>query len=570
MHYSSTSHHQSKSAQKGVTLLLTAIFMLTAVLCLALVIDTGRLYYEKRSLQRVADMAALDAASRAGMCGINGSATLTSLAQESATRNGYTEVWGANTVTAGYITLASGLRSFTADSSKPEAVEVVVNKSVPASLVAGGLFGNNVSLRARAVAARNVMAGISAGSNLFKLDAMTSPLLAPLLRGLFGDDVALSLDAVTYNGIANAGVSLKDLLGVNGLDVLATDLTLGAINTALDSQVTLLQVVNASVDVLSEQNALLAAQLSPLLAANIKNAQLTLSDILNVSAAEALDARVNVLDIITAAAFAANKQNAIALNNLGIAVPGLTNITVDLKVIEPPQIAYGKPGESSPGVPNTQVKTAQLMLLTKARLNLAPIAGLDLGLGVAVADGKAWLGTIQCRTLGQPDVVTLHGNTATATLGLGDPAWMDANDSWRDTPGVMSSHPSVLNVLGGLARVKIAGSMPRGSSGNVSKVYTVADRSTNLPLSQNMSSGVPGLSGSLAALDLDVDVEVLGLCLPLICGGLPGDVLNVLTPILAGLVDAVLTPLLTLLGINLNSMDVALTAIDDTGASLVN
>lgn len=52
--------------EQGATLIMTAGFMLLAVLCLSLVVDTGRLYVEKRGLQRIADVAALEVASRRG------------------------------------------------------------------------------------------------------------------------------------------------------------------------------------------------------------------------------------------------------------------------------------------------------------------------------------------------------------------------------------------------------------------------------------------------------------------------------------------------------------------------
>ena len=52
--------------QHGAVVIMTAGFMMLAVLFLALVVDTGRLYMEKRNLQRVADLAAIETASRYG------------------------------------------------------------------------------------------------------------------------------------------------------------------------------------------------------------------------------------------------------------------------------------------------------------------------------------------------------------------------------------------------------------------------------------------------------------------------------------------------------------------------
>ena len=55
-----------RHSQRGAAVIMTAGFMLLGVLCLALAVDTGRLYMEKRSLQRIADVIALEVASRRG------------------------------------------------------------------------------------------------------------------------------------------------------------------------------------------------------------------------------------------------------------------------------------------------------------------------------------------------------------------------------------------------------------------------------------------------------------------------------------------------------------------------
>ncbi|MFP3560702.1 pilus assembly protein TadG-related protein, partial [Paraburkholderia sp. SIMBA_049] len=60
--------------QPGAIGLMAALTMAAALLCLVVVVDTGRLYLEKRNLQRVADMAALEAATRGGDCLVGASA----------------------------------------------------------------------------------------------------------------------------------------------------------------------------------------------------------------------------------------------------------------------------------------------------------------------------------------------------------------------------------------------------------------------------------------------------------------------------------------------------------------
>ena len=81
----------TRRTQQGAALIMTAGFMLLAVLCLALEVDTGRLYVEKRKLQRVADMAAIEAMARDGACNTGTAATY---ATESAARNSFVVATG--------------------------------------------------------------------------------------------------------------------------------------------------------------------------------------------------------------------------------------------------------------------------------------------------------------------------------------------------------------------------------------------------------------------------------------------------------------------------------------------
>src|SRR5690606_9735145 len=97
-----------------VTLGLALLFMLV-------VIDSGRLYLEQRKLQRIADMAALEAAGQLAVCTGSGPQA-TAIARVAATRNGHAP---GNPLTAscGYLqTGANSLRTFTRDNDRNEAI----------------------------------------------------------------------------------------------------------------------------------------------------------------------------------------------------------------------------------------------------------------------------------------------------------------------------------------------------------------------------------------------------------------------------------------------------------------
>ena len=567
----------SRSAQRGATLLMTVGFMLLALSSLALVLDTGRLYLEKRRLQRVVDVAALDAANRGVLCGPTDTESVRQIAQASATRNGYTGTVTTNQVEFGKLAVVSGARVFSANSADPDAVRLTLNKSVPASFFGGGLTGQSITLQATAVGERSLLAGITAGSNLLALNSSASPLLGPVTKALFGKSANLGLSALSYSGIANAGVTLRDLLGVSGLNILTSDLTVGGINSALATNVTLASLINTSIAVLGNKG-VVNAQLNTL-QTGIKSANVRLSDFLQVSASDALDTQVNVLDFIMAGAYAGNKGSALALDlsTSGLAISGLTNLGLSMKVIEPPQVAYGKAGESSPGVPRTVVKTAQLKLVASAKVTVPLLANLQLGVAVNAADGRVWLKEAQCQTLGNPYRVTLNGTTSTLTTAIGNPTYLTGNDTWKDQTdsslaATMQTNSANIDILPVLTvptvRVKIYGVVPRGTGASRDVLISVSDRTTDLPTNPavSISSGLPGLSSSLGGSQLGIDLALLGI--PLLPAGLLTNVTSTVLPLVNGLLGTLLTPALDLLGINLNSVDTSLTTIDDSGVRI--
>lgn len=560
--------------QRGATMLLTASFMLIVVLFLALVLDTGRLYMEKRRVQRLADLAALDVANRGTLCGSSLASDLLPIAQASVTRNGYVGNLTGSQVQTGYVTTSNGMRGFQPSSSTVDAVKVTITRTVPSSLFAGGLFGQQVTLSANAVAQRSLQAAITTGTNLLTLNSASSPLLNPLITGLFGKSANINLSAVSYQGIANLGITLKDLLGVQGLNLLTADLSVGGINQALATQVTLAQVINASVGLIGNKSGTLSAQLGPL-TTGIKNVSLKLSDIVQVNSSQSLNTQVNLADIIMASAYAANGSNALSITP-AISIPGLTNIGMTLKVIQPPQTAYGRPGLNASNQPYTQAKTGQIKLLTTASLNLLGLATLNIGVGAGVADGVLWFKSGQCQTLSNPYNITLNGNTAALVLGVGDPVWMAANDSWKDDSSVLNSHPASVNILGGLAQVTLAATLPRAIASAKDSTYTVNSRSTDLPMTQTITSGLSSLANSVASLNFTANVNLLGMTCPNIqdptCLLVPtvSAVLALVQPLVSLLVSNLLDPLLTLLGINISSMQATLVSISDQGAQLVN
>ncbi|MDB6146095.1 MAG: hypothetical protein JWP80_5139 [Pseudomonas sp.] len=128
---------------------MAAVTFALAVLCMLLVIDSGRLYLEKRSLQRVADVAALEAATRAGQC--TPTSTAPGYAIIAATHNGFTADGITQTIATDCGTLTTdpnNLRIFSANPAQNQAIRVVVTHAVARSIAAGvaALFPGRIGL----------------------------------------------------------------------------------------------------------------------------------------------------------------------------------------------------------------------------------------------------------------------------------------------------------------------------------------------------------------------------------------------------------------------------------------
>jgi uncharacterized membrane protein len=367
--------------------LLAAMTLALAALCMLVVIDSGRLYLEKRSLQRVADVAALEAASRKGNCTAG---TAMSYANQSATRNGFTIGDDGRALTAYCGSLLLDLnsrRTFTADSSKTEAIQVTVSHTVPRSIAAGigAMFDStptpvDIQLSATAVAAAEPpLASLSIRSAALVINSTTAPLLNAVIGGMLGG--SLNLSAASWNGVANTKLNL-----LNYLDKLKTELNLTAVgyDEVLAANVAVDKLIQVMLNVLQTGGTLdsrvtLADQ--QVLVAAAGKTQLALGKLISIQGGTemaAFNANLGLLDVIQSLAQLANKQNGLAAT-AQVGLPGLLNLKIETKVIEPPQLsAIGDPSKINPGIPvqsdpnRIYVRTAQMRALVSVDL---PVLG---------------------------------------------------------------------------------------------------------------------------------------------------------------------------------------------------
>jgi uncharacterized membrane protein len=521
--------------QRGAIGLVGVVTLLMAVLFTALVVDTGRLWMQHRHLQTVADIASIQASRQLG-CGVV-LANVVQAAQSAAVANGYTGnlANSPNIVDIVNVSTVSGIRQFTTGGT--EAVRVYATREVPASLVAGGLIGGTVVLNAEAVSrADPAIAAFSAGSFAASIDTEDSVLLDGIFSGILGSSV--DLDLVSYQGIAATNITLNELLEASG--------QVGGLESLLNTSMSLSELVSLTADAVNNSGTASAdakAGMQQLAAAAVDTTSITLGDVLNITTPDqeaAGKVGVNVLSLITTTALIANGSNALSipLNVTIPAVPSLTSIAGQVRVIEPPQLVIG-PAANGSGTICTTVSTAQVDAEVDVVASIPLLARIDLSLIVEVAQGSAGLNAITDD--GETTSVTIEASPGIASF--------DMSNAAGNGPARIST---LLNIP--LATLEI--DLPVQSATPQPLVFDVDHPvADNLPQTQTVSSSV---GDSLEdALSTPGVLEVN----PLNIGLVNTVVSTVVTPLLGEIGRVFLDPLLEMLGIQVGGMDVTLEGV---------
>lgn len=386
--------------QSGSVAMLGAIWLMIAVICLA-TIDIGNVFWQKRELQKIADLAALAGASGAldqNSCRTN--------AERNLTLNG-SVVSELVTAQAGHWDKsASPFFGSASKASEINACRVSFQRTVPFLFVfaAGAERGRQITAQATAMQSARI-ARLSVRSTLLALDTEKSALLDAVVGGMLGGKI--NLGVAGWQGIANANISLLSFF-----DALAVraGLNVGDYDQVVKTKVTLDKVMLAMLDALPQQGSLAAVNALNALALGVGNIQIALQDILKLGTglgSAALRTDVNVLDLVTTVAQLANSQNAAKVGvNLNL---GLVEVGLNLKVIEPPQSAIGDPVRD-----RIEAKTSQIDLVTGLKLNLALVAA-SLSLDVKLAQGSALLTDHMCSP---QKSMSVNGVTGVGTVAL--------------------------------------------------------------------------------------------------------------------------------------------------------
>ncbi|WP_049102300.1 TadG family pilus assembly protein, partial [Burkholderia cenocepacia] len=569
------------SRQRGAFSVMAIVATLIAITTLG-AIGVGNLFYQRRDVQRIADMAALAAVQRMDDACSQPTATATSNAQSNGLNasNGDTiniecGRWdtSVNPAPSYYAAAAAG-------TTQLNAAKVVVTRQVPFFFV-----GPPQTVSAVSTARSTNIDTFSVGATLAALggvgcsggSAPTSGnpgLVNGLIGGLLGAN--LNLNIGSYQALACTNVTVGDLVvaaGVGTVDqLLALKLTLPQLIQLMVKAATQTSVVNASL-----QASL--ATLQAILNANIPGTSIGLGGaggLLNVALADtqaALNAQVDLLDLLMVGAeIAATGKPAVTVNVPSLNLGGLTGTQLQVQIISPPSIGVGEGGiDPATGTWRTTASTAAVGVYLNVDLGTTqlPIVGALLGalnVGVDVnlpiylqaGTGTARLDSTQCTSTQATSTVVITARPGVANLCIGQPP-LDASGKINLSSTYSCKSPAQIinvNVLG-LAQLT-------ASLSNISVQVQGAEQSHTF-------NGVPGIDANywtvnsnalgsalssalsqLAAATITANIGLGGVNLLSLPSTFVSTLLTFLTGLLSPLLsslDAVLVPLLNLLGV---------------------
>lgn len=527
--------------QRGAISVLAGLSLVFVIFSAAMTVDIGSAAWKKRSLQKMVDVVSLDAVRALGDRRnpmIDHYVQALDIAQKSATRNGFdfTDTANGNSLAIELGLADSATKSFTvltaAQYATANAVRVTATHRSDHKFQPG-----SVSIQTQAIAMVDQEATFSVGSRLARLDTTSSPIFNNVLGQMLGG--SLSLDAVSYNGLADASVRLGDVW---------TELGLGSSSQILNSEVQFEDFLNATADALNNQGdptSVAAAGILGTFAAQLSStAHFKFGDLIEANSGDlgdAANANMNVLEMIGMAAVLANGTNLLNLT-LPITIPGVTSTTLKLGVIEPPVVKRGPVGTSAR---TAQVRMQMDLTLLQKLTVLLSQGTVHIPLYIDAAGATGTLTAIRCDIPDEDGDITVHSVAEAVSAKIGT-----ATDGSLTSSLPATVNPAALVNITGLVRVTgtATATMPSSAADLVIPWHDVR--------SVGSASSVTLDDQLLSSLALTVQVLGLGVNATSVANNL----LAIINPVLGVLDTTLLAPLkeaLTFLGIEIGGADVA-------------
>lgn len=525
----------AKDQEGGVAIIVAAASVLIVILA-ALAVDLGSMVLKARTVQGAADLASLAAAR--DLPKAQAAATATAKANLGNDITVQTTVG----VYVGDPNIKPDLR-FTAGGTSPNAARVVINDR--AKLYFARIMGfHSAPITRQSTAAlpgSKPSAVFSIGSRLLSLNR---GILNSVLTGLLGSNI--NLNVMDYNRLVGADVNLLQFV-----DALAVKLGVeaGDYDALLAHNVTtgqLLDVLRVVAD--DDDKAVLGSITGARLSVPIK-----VSDILGVDVdardglRRALNVDVSALDILMAGLETANGNRQLALNS------DVNAILADVKV----KVAIGERPNQSAWITVSSgqtpiIRTAQTRVFVQAKTkNLVPeLLAADLQLFAEVASAEAKIADIRCSATNRVDVDARPGLLRVTVGNVTNPG--DFSDFKRP---IYTDDLTIAEVL--LLPLKIYANVESKDRTWQRLQFNATEIANHTPKTVRAKEIVGSLLNNLTS---QLKISFLGLQLDWI--------VKLLTPLLTPigyLLDAILNPLLKVLGIGLGEADVRVLGVNCPG-----
>ena len=493
--------------ERGAILIMATVGVILAVVSAALAIDLGRIAQERRRDQKVADLAALDA--------VRDLANVDAVAKASALRNSFPTGAGFS------VTGVEGIKVDGSCVPTPGAGSACVTVF---STMSNVFRPGDPVIKAVAVASRENKGSFSIGSSLASLDPSDSVLDQYMRRVV---QASGPVNVVSYNGLASANVTLKALQQ----QLLNAGLDVGTVDKLMNTSITLRQLLTATASALGPTNSAAAADVNGIALAANSTLMVKLGDLIEVAQGSenaALASQVNVFRLVTGSAAVANGTNTVSIPSLTVSVPGVTSVSVGVKITELPKMYIGPTYGPQP-----HAQTSQVELTVTPTINLAvPLAGTITGqipLNIAAAKATGNLMAVDCDT---PTGITVDATTGAATVSAGTTLSVQLLPALPFLPP-----PAPLNVL----NVTVNGNAGAGTHPGLDFTYP----GEYGPPGQHVGSTTAGLGTLLSANTGNVLVNAV---LDLLTAGL--------RPVLNAVDNAIVRPLLKAAGADMGTADV--------------
>lgn len=522
--------------QDGGVAIIVACSSFMIVVLAALAVDLGSVVLKTREIQGAADLAALAAARDIPRAQAASAATVRSNLGSAATVQTETGIYVGDP-------RKKPEERFTVSQANPNGARVQV--SAPAKLYFAAIFGrDSVSISRNATAAvlgAEPSALFTVGSRLLSLDR---GLVNSLLSGLLGSNVSLSV--MDYNKLVGAQVNLLDFLDALAVDL---DLEAGDYDALLAHDVTTGQVLKVLEVVASEDSRSILSRLTGApLAAKLK-----VSELVDVGAdareglRRGLDVDVGALDLLVASLETANDERQLALNTTINAL--VADVTLMAGIGDKPTDSSWV-SLSSGGLP--VLRTAQTRIYAKVATKkfVDDLLKIEIELLAEVAAAEAKIKDIQCSANSK---VLVDARPGLLRVSLGDV--INPGDLKNFKREILTQKEPIATVLG--IPITLFADFKSKDTRWQTLTFNMSDIEKRTYKKVRSQEVVTSLLTSITK-ETKLEIGLLSLSW----------VLNLLTPVtslLGWLLDTILNPLLSILGIGLGEADVAVFGINCPG-----